>query len=555
MPHLAELGAIEVIGTSGNDAFSGRDQSAIFGRQGQDVLTSNPALLSSDQWFFGGSGSDRYVVRPGTSVFVGDGFDSAGDVVQSSGIGFGRPYSGFAEVGPHLLAVDFESNTNLMILDWLSPQRVIERLELADGSRTLSADAIRSLDNYAGSFALEEVFAGAPPEVARLFRAFVRKGFERAAEIESTPQPALVQIIGTAAGDDLMGDARSEIITGAAGDDGIIGNGGDDQLHGNAGADLIDGNGGADLLDGGRDDDVLRGGNGADELRGSAGFDRLVGGAGNDVLAGGTDDDELPGGDDADKLDGGRGDDALNGGLGADRLNGGLGHDQLDGAAGQDVLSGGSDLDRLFGREGADTLNGNAGGDELNGGPGDDIMNGGPGPDTLLGGPGKDVMLGGAGNDVLDGGPGTDRAQGGRGADSLLGGSGADTLEGQDGNDHLEGGFGTDFLTGGLGADRFLIRSETTVDRITDFSEDDVLTLESLVAGVSESPTGDELDDFLQLVFDGANTTLNVDEDGLAEFASPETSVTLLSVDLVGAAASQAEVIDALLAGGQLEVT
>ena len=185
MPHLAELGAIEVIGTAGNDALSGRDQAVIFGRQGQDALTSD-GNLSSDQWFFGGSGSDRYVVRPGTSVFVGEGFGSSGDVLRARGIGFEQPYTVFAEVeGRHLLILDFESLTNVMILDWLRPERAIERLELADGSLTLSAAAIRSLDNYAGNFPLEEIFAGAPPELADLFRAFVREGFERAEEVES----------------------------------------------------------------------------------------------------------------------------------------------------------------------------------------------------------------------------------------------------------------------------------------------------------------------------------------------------------------------------------
>ena len=85
-------------------------------------------------------------------------------------------------------------------------------------------------------------------------------------------------------------------------------------------------------------------------------------------------------------------------------------------------------------------------------------------------------------------------------------------------------------------------------------SEADVLELFSQAWAIEGTPTGEDLDDFLQFVFDGTDTTLNVDVDGASEFGSPEIQVALLGVDLVGAASSQAEVIDGLLGGNQLEL-
>ena len=85
-------------------------------------------------------------------------------------------------------------------------------------------------------------------------------------------------------------------------------------------------------------------------------------------------------------------------------------------------------------------------------------------------------------------------------------------------------------LTGGQGSDRFLFRSEATIDQITDFSEADVLELFAQSWAVSGIPTGEQLDDVLQFVFDGTNTTLSVDVDGASQFASPEMEVSLLGV-------------------------
>lgn len=552
MPHLAELGAIEVVGTSAGDAFVGRDEAIIFGRQGADVFTAN-TTLASDQWFYGGSGNDTYVVRPGTSVVVGDGFGSSGDVVRARGIGFDFEFTGFAEIdGRHLLVLDFSTFTDFMILDWLNPERRIERLELEDGSRALTADAIRSHPHYAGNFSLEEALEDAPPGVVDLFRTFVREGFDRAAELETTPQPNLVQITGTFGPDLLEGDARPEIIRGLAADDEISGRGGADQIFGNAGADVLHGNGGADLLVGGRDRDVLHGDNSDDELRGEGAIDDLHGGLGDDLVRGGADDDFLHGDAGADVLRGGAGADTLWGDEDPDVLFGGDGRDWLDGGFGRDELNGGLGRDQLLGREGGDVLNGGAGNEELEGGPGHDVMNGGEDADTMLGEVGNDIMRGGPGADFLDGGTGDDWLEGGIGDDTLVGDDGDDTVDGQDGNDHVEGGLGTDFLTGGPGGDRFVIRFEAHTDRITDFSEDDILELRSVVSGVSGIPDGEVLDDFLQFAFDGVNTALSINQDGGGDFAAPDLGVLFLSADLVGGAGSQAEIIDGLLADGQL---
>jgi len=85
---------------------------------------------------------------------------------------------------------------------------------------------------------------------------------------------------------------------------------------------------------------------------------------------------------------------------------------------------------------------------------------------TPIGTPGDDNLKGGAGADVLDGGDGNDYIDGAGGGDTLVGGAGDDTIV---------GGHGGDLLTGGDGHDTFLMdghitASETSVDRITDFT-------------------------------------------------------------------------------------
>ena len=155
----------------------------------------------------------------------------------------------------------------------------------------------------------------------------------------------------------------------------------------------------------------------------------------------------------------------------------------------------------------------------------------------------------------MDGGAGDDRVIGGSDDDLVLGGPGQDLVEGRDGDDELRGDAGSDILAGGSGSDRFML-GDDGIDRITDFSDDDVLVLTDLLgdAGLPSEPDGDDLDQFLQFSLDEGDTQLAIDRDGAAEFANADVRTIVENVDLVGTAPSQAAVIDGLLHGGQLEV-
>lgn len=514
MASLAPLGLIEVVGTSGADAITGRPGAVAFGREGGDVLSSDAAIAADqdDQLLFGGSGIDTYVVRAGTSVIIADRAGDPADVVRSSGIGFSLPSTFTAEIdGRHLAIFDTTSNTQVFILDWLVPGRRIERFDLADGEAVLGVDLsisdIRSSVRYLGDFGLDALRAEVdlPGPAPRLTREVIDAALARSAQLETAPQPEQIQITGTAGDDRLVGDGRANIIRGLSGDDEIIAG---------AGADLIEGGAGSDTVAGGSGADEIYGNGGADRLSGNAGDDRLFGGTGPDLLFGNSGDDLLSGNRGADTLDGGVGDDELYGGAGndelrgrdgADRLFGQAGDDVLQGDAGSDLLNGGAGQDVLFGGDGDDRILGGDGNDQLFGEAGDDLMRGGPGNDMMLGGIGRDVMFGDTGNDRLNGGPDANQLFGGPGDDVLIGGSSGDRLKGDQGND---------VLTGGLGRDRFVFaNADDGIDRITDFAvgpAGDVLDIGEVLTGFAPGSEGD----FLRLADDGADTTVQVDPNG-----------------------------------------
>ena len=66
-------------------------------------------------------------------------------------------------------------------------------------------------------------------------------------------------------------------------------------------------------------------------------------------------------------------------------------------------------------------------------------------------------------------------------ADSLVGSAADDAISGGRGNDWIEGGGGNDTLTGGAGADKFVFRSDSGHDVVTDFNaaEGDTILLDS----------------------------------------------------------------------------
>ena len=157
--------------------------------------------------------------------------------------------------------------------------------------------------------------------------------------------------------------------------------------------------------------------------------------------------------------------------------------------------------------------------------PGDDVLSGGDGDDHLRGGHGNDLLGGGAGDDQAYGGHGDDRLFGNSGEDVLNGEGGNDTLFGSLGNDVLRGGAGNDTLSGGADADRFVFDAVGQgVDVITDFASGDVLAIGTMLTGFS---AGQEAE-FVRLLDDGTDTTVQVDADGAAN-GSAFQSVAVLN--------------------------
>ena len=383
---------------------------------------------------------------------------------------------------------------------------------------------------------------------------------------------------GAAGSDSISGSGGSDVISG----DGLLaGNGGgtvsvinqfalgqpsvgQDTILGGGGADLIAGdalalNGGMAIVDhvgafatppAG---DSIFGGNGNDSISGDAlAIDGTasVGLGGSDTIAGGSGDDVIAG-------------DALVLGVGTAEVTGQGGDDSISGGAGNDLIYGDANLmgaeltggdDTLLGGEGNDTIFGNGGDDVLDGGADDDTLVGGSGNDLLAGDEGDDVLDGELGNDNLLGGLGEDFISGGLGEDFLFGGSDGDFLFGGSGNDTLVGGAGADILVGGQDADSFgfggALPGET--DTVTDFSlgEGDVLDFSDLLLGVGAND-GLTLGDYLEVSWDGLNTTIGIDVNGDAS-GFTDHFVVVEGQDLTSLGGTQDQILQAMIDGGNL---
>ncbi|HRD74497.1 MAG TPA: cell envelope integrity protein TolA [Hyphomicrobiaceae bacterium] len=265
--------------------------------------------------------------------------------------------------------------------------------------------------------------------------------------------------------------------------------------------DLMMGNGGNDKLDGGAGDDVMYGGTKpTGEVKPHASTvadnDVLHGGAGNDVMYGNAGDDEMFGEADNDTMSGGKGNDLVDGGDGDDVLTGNSGDDVVIGGAGNDVMKGNAGNDTLVDGEGDDVVEGSAGDDVVRAGAGNDSYNGGSGFDTLdFSAADRGMMIDLSKKSIV--GMGEDKVAnfevvvGSSHDDVMKGSKAAETLDGGAGDDDLRGLGGADVLTGGEGSDTF--RWSLTdvmadgkhlgVDRVTDFSKEDVLDLSRTVDG------------------------------------------------------------------------
>ena len=153
---------------------------------------------------------------------------------------------------------------------------------------------------------------------------------------------------------------------------------------------------------------------------------------------------------------------------------------------------------------------------EINGSHGDDKLSGGDGKDNLIGGTGHDWMRGGDGEDIINGGAGRDRIFGHDGADTLYGGAGEDTM------------------AGGAGSDTFIYADVSKRgDTITDFATSgqlDALDLSQLIANLGYAGGDVFGDGLVQLTQSGADTLVQIDNDGAGGASSPQTLVTLQNV-------------------------
>lgn len=228
-----------------------------------------------------------------------------------------------------------------------------------------------------------------------------------------------------------------------------------------------------------------------------------------DVLYGEGGDDHLIGGDGRDDLFGGEGDDVLDGGAGRDDLRGGDGDDKLDGGSGKDDLRGNAGDDKLWGRGGDDELRGNGGDDVLRGNNGDDELLGGNGDDLLIGGNGDDSVFGGNGDDTVryDFGDGDN--------ETADGGKGTDTLEFTVETDDLADAAVVSDL---VDLSSFILAnadsgSETGPSARFDALGIEVSNFETIDITVIDSETGEEVEGFLDPVFDLSVSPSSGDED------------------------------------------
>lgn len=89
--------------------------------------------------------------------------------------------------------------------------------------------------------------------------------------------------------------------------------------------------------------------------------------------------------------------------------------------------------------------------EDIKAGSGNDLIEGNAVRNRLIGKSGDDVIKGAQGNDVIKGSGGNDK------------------LFGNTGNDRIDGGMGRDILIGGGGADVFVLKANSSVDRVKDF--------------------------------------------------------------------------------------
>jgi Ca2+-binding RTX toxin-like protein len=543
------LGDDQLFGGPGNDTVLGQGGiDTLAGDAGDDLLVGHDG---SDR-IFGGAGNDRFAgnnwvtsVDPDNdTLFGGAGIDTADYGNLFFGIYVDLPATGSIDLGPGAGDLPLESR-------------------LPAGYATGGEIGIDRL------FEIENVIGGQGHDTIN--------GYLGANAIEGG---AGNDVLGGGVGNDtLVAGAGDDFVDGGDDNDVIGGDdAGNDIYIGGLGTDIMDYSGvtqridaslfegaasgagigsdilsGMDVILGGRAGDMLVGNDGANNLYGQGGNDTLLGGAGTDWLGGGSGDDFIDGGSGTDTADymattGGIYVDlpAVSSGAAASANGPEIGNDVLVGienvvgTQGNDILNGYWGANAIDGFLGNDSISGGTHDDTLWGGAGDDFVDGGEGNDLLFGADaGNDIYIGGAGLDTIDysataagvsvnlgfgeasgAGIGNDILSG---IDNVIGSSGSDTLVAHDGANVLSGGGGADTLTGAGGADTFafdlLFPASQGLDRITDFSSQDLIALAGafLAAGNASGGDGSTVSGRqVQAQTLGGVTTLSVDTNGVA---------------------------------------
>ncbi len=352
-----------------------------------------------------------------------------------------------------------------------------------------------------------------------------------------------------------------------------------DTLNGGDGNDTLYGYGGDDVLDGGADNDILFGGNGNDTLLGQSGNDYLNGGAGNDLLIGGSGIDVIDGGDGNDTIVG-----LESTIIDATTLTSYGGGQDVGGTV--TFEDNGVTLDgNLWKRFQVDyTITTNTVLEfDFRSTLEPEIAGIGFDNDSIINNPERYFQIYGDQNgsgsgirdfDTYDGsgdwfhyridigsyytgffphlflandddGGGIDgnssfanitfyESDGGDlSADIASGGAGDDAVNGNNGDNILSGNDGLDTLYGFGGSDIFIFEVANAfndIDIIGDFSlgDNDILDLSDLLFGYNSGT--DNITNFVQISDSGANSTLSVDINGLANFTPATQIATLLSV-------------------------
>jgi Ca2+-binding RTX toxin-like protein len=383
---------------------------------------------------------------------------------------------------------------------------------------------------------------------------------------------------GADGNDTLTGDDSRNSLYGHGGDDILIGNSNADGLHGGDGEDSLDGGSGEDKLDGGAGADLMAGGSGADiyivddagdvvteaigdawdrdEVRTAlasytapANIEQLTGtsATGQELITNG-----------GQGITGGAGDDLIRTLGGTLIAFAGAGADTIHGGAARDIMNGAAGDDHVYGYGGNDDLYGESPGPA--GGTGDDWLDGGDGNDSITSSEGDDTLLGGDGNDsLMDTGNGADLLNGGGGDDQLYirrFSTLADTTSsmlGEGGNDRIEVSAGQNssifIIDGGAGNDKLTFRDFGATAQVTLGSGGDVIEFDAsgsfywphiqiggeILVADFDAGEGDRIEwtaylgrnlygwdkasnifqtGHLRLVQDGANTLIQIDQDG-----------------------------------------